>query len=153
MKFYPCLLLLLVLPAAAQTYDYSKLSELAADPEKMRQEAEKMAKSFAGVQSCINDAGFKKMQADGQVMMENVKALCDKGDRDGAEKAVVEYSKKMAASEEFQKLQKCSEQLMAALPQSFVEAGKTQAAKIESEKPPHVCDIERAPPPTRGSSD
>ena len=141
MKFYPHLLLLLILPAAAQTYDYSKLSELAADPEKMRLEAEKMAKSIAEAQSCMNDQGFQELQVAGQAMMEKVQALCGKGDRAGAEKAAVEYSKKMAASEEFQKLQKCTDQLMAQMPPSFVEAGKANAAGTGSEKPPHICDM------------
>lgn len=142
LKFY--LALLLALPFAAQAFDYTKLSELAADPEKMQQEAEKMAKTFAEAAGCMNDEGFKKMQAEGQAIGEKIKALCDKGDRKGAESAAVAYSKKMIASDEFQKLQKCSEQLMANMPPSFLEAGKTQAAETgaASEAPPHICDMQ-----------
>lgn len=148
MRFYPYMLLLLILPAAAQTYaqtyDYRKLSELAGDPEKMQQEAEKMAKGFAEVANCMNDEAFKKMQAEGVAMAQKVKALCGKGDRKGAEDAVVEYSKKMAASEEFKKLQKCTDQLMANIPPSFVEQGKAHAAQngAAGEKMPHVCDMQ-----------
>jgi hypothetical protein len=146
MKFYPYLLLFLILPAAAQTYDASKLRDLMGDPEKMQQEAEKMSKGIAEAASCMNDEAFKKMQAEGMAMAEKVKALCDKGDRKGAEQAVVEYSKKMAASEEFKKLQGCTGRLMAQMPASFVESGKAQAARNENraggEKPPHVCDMQ-----------
>lgn len=142
MKVLPYLLWLLVLPAAAQDFDFSKLSEMLGDPEKMQQEAEKMAKSFAEAQSCMNSEDFKKMQADGQAMGEKVDALCAKGDRKGAEKAAVEYSKKLLASQEFKNLQKCSEQLMASLPQPFIEAGNTTVEEgTDSEPPPHICDM------------
>lgn len=142
MKLYPCLLLLLVLPAVAQTYDYDKLSEMMADPEKMQQEAEKMAKMFTEASNCMNSEGFKKMQAEGQAIGEKIKSLCDKGDREGAEKAAAEYSKKLLASEEFKNLQKCGEQLVASLPQSFTRAGETQAVETDSSQPPpHVCDM------------
>lgn len=142
MKLYPYLLLLLTLPAAAQSYDYGKLQDLIGDPEKMQQEAEKMSKGFAEAASCMNDGAFKKMQAEGMAMAEQVKALCGKGDRKGAEQTVVEYSKKMAASDEFKKLQACAGQLMAQMPASFVEQGRAQAAQNGAgEKPPHVCDM------------
>lgn len=143
MKFHPYLLLVLTLPAAAQTYDYGKLQDLVGDPEKMQQEAEKMSKSFAEAASCMNDEAFKKMQAEGMAVAEKVKALCSKGDREGAEQAAVEYSKKMAASGAFKKLQDCAGQLMARMPASFVEQARAQAAQNggEGEKPPHVCDM------------
>jgi hypothetical protein len=144
MKLYPCLWLLLALPAAAQAFDYEKLSGMMADPEKMQQEAEKMAKAVAEATKCMNSEDFKKLQAEGQAVGAKIDSLCAQGDRKGAEQAAAEYSKKLLTSEEFKNMQKCSEQLLAGMPQSFIEAGKANAAETGSDNkpPPHICDME-----------
>lgn len=143
-RYYSCLALLFALPLTAQAVDMDKLSEMMNDPEQMQQAAEKMAGSFAEAAGCTSGETFQKIQAEGQAVAEKIKALCEKGDRRGAERAAAEYSKKVMASDEFKKLEECSEKLMAGLPQPLAEKGRVEAGNPGSagEQPSgHICDM------------
>jgi hypothetical protein len=122
----------------AQAFDFSQLQEMANDPEAMQQ----MAKEAAEASECANAAGLEKMQAEGAAMHEKIRALCAGGDRNGAERVAIDYSKKFMDSAEYRQIKKCSEKMLSYLPAGYREEAQAKAAAADStgEEVKHVCD-------------
>lgn len=136
-------LFLLTLPLCAQAFDFSKLKEMASDPEKMQQAAERMAQEAQKASECIDQAGLQNMQEESQAVQNKIEALCSKGDRAGAEKVAIDYSRKLISSTEYQQLQKCTEQLRSMMPQEFMQEiqRQAQAANSDAGEVKHICDM------------
>lgn len=141
MAKYVWIVLLIVSPAV-QAFDFSELQKMADDPEAMQRAAEQMAKEAAKASECVNAAGLEKMQAEGQAMHEKISALCARGDRSGAERAAIDYSKKVINSAEYQQIKKCSEQMMSYLPAGLVNEAQAKVDQTDSAGAEirHVCD-------------
>lgn len=139
---YVLVLLALFVPAVVQAFDFSELQKMADDPDAMQRAAEEMAKGVAKATECAKGANLEKMQAEGQAMHQKIKALCEKGDRKGAENVAMEYSRKFINSPEYEQLKKCGEQMMAYMPQGYMQdmqARADDAGKTDTE-PTHICD-------------
>jgi hypothetical protein len=127
---------------SAQAVDMSQWQQMANDPEAMQQAAEQMMKQMAEASECANAAGIEKMQAEGQAIQAQIQALCAEGDRRGAEKVAMDYSKKMINSAEYQELKKCGEKMMSYLPPEFMQEIEAQADEADSGEPARdICDM------------
>ena len=121
---------ILAMPLASIAFDFQNMNE--ADMEKMRQQMEQM-------QSCMEKVDEKELKAlekrSNQVERE-IKALCESGQRDAAQKKAIEFGKVMAKDPTMKQITHCGEMMKPMLSRmAFVNE---QLASEES----HVCDFE-----------
>ncbi|MBN1377727.1 MAG: hypothetical protein JXA04_00670 [Gammaproteobacteria bacterium] len=130
-------------PLVVQAIDFSQLQQMANDPEAMQKAAEQMAKEMEKASECMNEAGLKKMEAEGKAMQAKIKSLCENGDRKGAEQAALDYSRKFINSTEYQQIKKCSEKMMSYVPPDFMQEVQKQAETTNSTggEVKHICDM------------
>jgi hypothetical protein len=135
-------ILLLVVSPVVQAFDFSELQKMADDPEAMQRAAEQMAKEMAEASECANAAGLEKMRTEGAAMHEKIRTLCAGGDRNGAERVAIDYSKKFMDSAEYRQIKKCGEKMMALLPAGYMEQAQAKGAAAGSAgtEVKHVCD-------------
>lgn len=129
---------LFLFPFTAHAFDMTTLQEMAGDPEKMQQEAERLMREMSKAAECIDSEAMQKMKQEGEALRDQINALCSRGDRDGAQKAALDFSRKMMSSGEYKQLQECGKQLLSFLPPGY--AGQTIPQAGQSSAARHICD-------------
>ena len=93
--------LLMIMPIIAFAQNYPGMSE--ADMQKMMQQMEKM-------QSCmekIDEEQLKALEKRSNRLEHEVKALCDNGKRDEAQKKAIEFGKEIAKDPSMKQMRQC----------------------------------------------
>jgi hypothetical protein len=98
--------------------------------QQMMEQAQKMQECMAR----IDQSGMDTLTAKAEAMEKEVKALCDAGKRDQAQKVAIQYGKEFNAAPEMQELQKCSE-----MAQGMIQQMPMTDLQEDLENR-HVCD-------------
>lgn len=97
--------------------------------QQMMEQAQKMQECMAK----IDESGMEALGAKAEAMEREVKALCDAGKRDQAQKQAIKYGKEISAAPEMKQLQKCGEMAKGMMQHSPMMSME----ELESR---HVCD-------------
>jgi hypothetical protein len=97
----------------------------------MMEQAQKMQECMAR----IDQSGLDALAARADAMEKEVKALCDAGKRDQAQKLAIKYGREISASPEMQALQKCGEMAQGMMQQMPMMSDLGQEYDDQ-----HVCD-------------
>ncbi len=104
-----------------------------AEMQKMMQQVEAMQRCFAGVdQNALEQLGNR-----GEAMGDELRELCEAGERDAAMSKATAFVKEMKASKDLQKVRECGEQAQQMMPPSMRRKDKLDDfLAMEG----HVCD-------------
>ena len=105
------------------------------DPAKMQQ----MQQMLVEMQSCmqnINMADMEKLKARGQAMEQEIKTLCNNGQRDQAMDKALAFSKEISKAPELVQIRKCSEKARDMIPSDM----QFEKFSEDNFKNSHVCD-------------
>lgn len=104
-------------------------------------EHEKMMQQMMQMQQCIsehvNSGYLEDMAKNGEKMANQIKQLCESGQRQQAQDTAMNYAKEMQSNPNFQAMQKCTAQLGNAFPGA---QALQEEFDIDSLKENHVCD-------------
>jgi len=120
--------LFLLFPLMALAQNYQGMSEQ--DMQRMQQQ---MQQAGACMQN-IDEARLKKLEQEARGMEKEVKALCNKGQRDQAQSKAMSFAKQMQSDSTMEAMQKCAEIMKGlAPPMPFDDIQKEASNR-------HVCD-------------
>ena len=121
---------MLCLPGYGIAQDYPGMSE---------RDMQGMMESMQKMQDCMANIDQSRMQALEQraKQMENeIRSLCDKGERAAAQKRAMAYSREMANDPDLQTMRKCGEMMQGVMPAIPVMEPAEQSETAGG----HVCD-------------
>lgn len=108
-------------------------------PDEMASYAATMQKNSLVIQNCYEQAGgeakMKELEAKGQAMNAELKAMCDAGERDEAQAYAIAQSKAFAADPAIEQLKTCTGELAKDVPELAVMQNPETYAQNH-----HVCD-------------
>ena len=122
--------MLLTAPLTSQSFDFQNMNE--AEMDKMMQQMEQM-------QSCmekVNEKDLKALEQRSKQMEREVKALCNSGKRDEAQKKAIEFGKEITKDPTMAQMRQCGEMMKPML--SKMAFANEQIPGKDS----HVCDAQ-----------
>ncbi len=123
------IILVVFIPAAAGAFNVQEMN---------KEDIQKMMNRMQEANTCmqkVDQGKLKLIEQRSREMESEVKSLCDRGERDKAQKKVMEYGKEMEKDPTMKKMKKCSD-MMGEMPEMPFMGGE----KDEDRSSGHICD-------------
>lgn len=91
----------------------------------------------------IDETALESLSKPNEKFVNEIKALCEKGDESGARKAAMKHMKEERNNETFMQIKKCSEMMKKAMPEMQTPEKSTpekSVAEVLAEEKGNICD-------------